>query len=170
MAPSINQVFLFVSIASLIGLFPQADSTIILDAPAAASGPAPELPVDAKTQMTRFIESTMIIASHRAEEFLETIDDQVKDPATSGITRECLQECKEVYKAAIDDMRNTIDDIKSENYYKANVDVSAILTNVDTCRDCYREMVGEEPNANNFDGWVMGIAGDCLGKIETVTS
>ncbi|KAL1827311.1 hypothetical protein DCAR_0206470 [Daucus carota subsp. sativus] len=163
MASNISQALVTLAIASLIALFAQADST------PAAVGSAPEQPVDAKTQMTQFIESTMKIASHKAEEFLNTIDEQAKNPATSGITRECLQECREVYGAAIDDMKNTIDDLKSENYYKANVDLSAVLSNIDTCRDCYREMVGQEPKAN-FDSWVMGVASDCLGKLETVTS
>ncbi|KAL8089284.1 hypothetical protein AgCh_038906 [Apium graveolens] len=186
MASNINQVLVILSIASLLALFPQANSTIFLDAPAAAPGPAPaaapspvpaaapgpapELPVDAKTQTTRFVETTMITATQKAEEFLRTIDEQVKDPATSGITQECLQQCKEVYEAAIDDMKNTIDDLKSENYYKANVDLSGILSNVETCRDCYREMVGEEPNANNFDVWVTGTAGDCLEKLHPFAS
>ncbi|KAK1356820.1 PMEI domain-containing protein [Heracleum sosnowskyi] len=169
MASNINQVLAILSIASLLALFPQADSTIFLDAPAAAPGPAPWLPVDAKTQMTRFIEATMVIASQKSEEYLQTIDNHVKDPATSGATRECLQECKEVYETAVDDMKNTMDNLRSENYYMANVDLSAILANVDTCRDCYREMVGEQPNAN-FDAWVIGIASDCLDKLETVVA
>lgn len=170
MASHINHMLVILSIASILALFPQADSAVFSDAPAVASGPAYGLPVDAKTQVTQFVEATMIIASQKAEEFLQTFDDQVNNPATSGATRECLQECKEVYQAAIDDMKNTIDDLKSEDYYKANLDLSAILSNVDTCTDCYREMVGEEPNGNNFDSWVMGIASDCLEKLVIVNS
>ena len=161
MASNINRVLVILSVASLLALFHQ------VEAKHAVSGSAP---VDAKTKMNQFIVSTMRIASHKAEEFLKNIDEHAKNPATSGITRECLQECKDVYEAAMDDMKNTIDDVKSENYYKANVDLSAILTNVDTCRDCYREMIGKEPNANNFDAWVMGVTSDCLQKLETVTS
>lgn len=162
MASNINQVVLIVSIASLlVALFPQAESALISKSP---------VPVDAKTRMNHFIKSSMILGMQKTREHLQAIEMQVRDPATSEPTLQCLQECKDVYKAAIGDMKNTIDDMESENYYKVNMDISSVSTNVDTCSECYREKVGEDLEVKNFNNWVMGITSDCLDKLETITS
>lgn len=162
MASNINQVVLIVSIASLLlALFPQVESTLISKAPA---------PVDVKAQMNRFIKSTMVLGMQKTREYLQGIEMQVKDPATSEPMHQCLQECKDLYEAALDDMKNTIEDVESENYYKVNMDISSISTNIDTCNTCYREMTGEDVEVKKFSDWVMGITNDCLDKLETVTS
>ncbi|XP_074347423.1 uncharacterized protein LOC141686278 [Apium graveolens] len=161
MASNINQVLLIVSIASLLALFPQVESTFTSISPA---------PADAKSQMNQFIRSTMVIGMHRTREYLQGIEMQVKDPATSETTIGCLKECKEMFEAALDDMKKTIEDIAAENYYMVNMDISSISTNIDTCRTCYRERAGEDLEVKKFSDWVMGINNDCLDKLETVTS
>ncbi|KAK1385055.1 PMEI domain-containing protein [Heracleum sosnowskyi] len=161
MASNINQVVLIVSMASLLALFPQAKSTAISKAPA---------PVDVKAQMNRFIKSTMAIGMQKTREYLQGIEMQVNDPATSETTLGCLKACKDVYEAALDDMKKTIEDVESENYYKVNMDISSISTNIDTCSTYYRETTGEDLEVKKFSDWVMEITNDCLDRLETITS
>lgn len=112
----------------------------------------------------------MAIGMQKTREYLQGIEMQVKDPATSESTLGCLKVCKDVYEAALDDMKKTIEDMESENYYKVNMDISSISTNMDTCNTCYRETAGEDLEVKKFSDWIMGINNDCLDKLETTTS
>ncbi|KAL4592600.1 hypothetical protein LXL04_005600 [Taraxacum kok-saghyz] len=80
----------------------------------------------------------------------------------SVIIKECIAECDEVFGAALDDIQNTLDRLESLNLGKANFDVSAVATNMDTCNDCFNEMVGGDPEVKKFGDWVQSITDEAL--------
>ncbi|KAL2515972.1 PMEI domain-containing protein [Forsythia ovata] len=67
-----------------------------------------------------------------------------------------LRECLEA-------MQKSVEDVSFGDFFKANVDVSAFSTNIDTCDECFNEMI--DPEFQKFDDWARGVASDCLDKI-----
>lgn len=178
MALNINKVLLFVSASSLLlALSAQADLAPA-SAPASVSTSTSETfdfvglkSLDVVGQATLFIQSNMIAGRNKAEKYLEAMKKRVEDPSTSEANKECLKQCQEVYDSAMDDMKNTIEDMESGDYYKASVDISAVSTNVDTCQECYGDRKRpQDPEAKKFDDWVSGITNDCLDKLDKVIS
>lgn len=74
---------------------------------------------------------------------------QVKDHITSE-SLGCLKVYKDVYEAALNDTKKTIKDMESKNYYKVNMNISSIFTNIDICNTCYREMAGQDYKVKKF--------------------
>ena len=135
------------------------------------NGNIPQLqvgPVEVQAKVNK-IEKNMMVTMQKTENLLKVIKKRLV--ATPGESRagECLKTCIEVYEEAIDDIKNSIDDLKAGNYYKVNVDISAVSTDIDTCEDCHVEMLGEDPVLKKFDEWVKGVTGECLGDLETVS-
>ncbi|KAK2968338.1 hypothetical protein RJ640_021727 [Escallonia rubra] len=185
-----NQALLIISISSLLLSLsaasyydvdtPSAPSvspssapiSYISSTPDAAPGSSPSTapstaPVDAPPdQVSQYVESNMAGTLTKTQEFLEAIRKRINNPSTDEYTLECLKTCEEVYGAAVDDMKNTIDDVSSGDYYKANIDLSAVSTNVDTCDQCFEEMVGEDPEFKKFDDWVREVAGNALAALD----
>ncbi|KAM7521404.1 hypothetical protein LguiA_011306 [Lonicera macranthoides] len=126
-------------------------------------------PVEVQAKVNK-IEKNMMVTMQKTEDLLKVIKKRLE--ATPGESRaeECLKTCIEVYEEAIDDIKNSIEDLQSGNYYKVNVDISAVSTDVDTCEECYVEMLGEDPELKKFDEWVKGVTSECLGDLESVSN
>ncbi|KAK4377806.1 hypothetical protein RND71_004102 [Anisodus tanguticus] len=81
------------------------------------------------------------------------IERRLADPRTDDYAKDCLETFKSVYQDAVDAMKRTEEDVQARNYYKANVDVSAM------------SIYGDDTEFKKFDNWAQGIASDCLDKI-----
>ncbi|XP_009770899.2 uncharacterized protein [Nicotiana sylvestris] len=102
----------------------------------------------------------------KTDEFIsKVIDKRLAEPNTDIYAKDCLETCKSVFEDAKDAMKRTEEDVKAGNMYKANVDVSAMSTNIDTCNECATSIYGFDPEFKKFDNWAQGIASDCLDKI-----
>ncbi|XP_050226682.1 putative invertase inhibitor [Mercurialis annua] len=68
------------------------------------------------------------------------------DPYISGALKDCLK----LYNDAKSDLQDAISDLKSNDYYKANSDVSAAMDSSTTCEDGFKEKKGVvSPMAND---------------------
>ncbi|KAL2503143.1 UBX domain-containing protein 4-like [Forsythia ovata] len=106
----------------------------------------------------------MKATADKLEKFISTVvEKRLKDPKTDESDKECLQQCQEVYESALDAIQKSVEDVSSGDFFKANVDVSAFSTNIDTCDECFSGMI--DPEFQKFDDWARGVASDCLDKI-----
>ncbi|KAL2537452.1 UBX domain-containing protein 4-like [Forsythia ovata] len=106
----------------------------------------------------------MKATADKLEKFISTVvEKRLKDPKTDESDKECLQQCQEVYESALDAIQKSVEDVSSGDFFKANVDVSAFSTNIDTCDECFSGMT--DPEFQKFDDWARGVASDCLDKI-----
>ncbi|KAD6795184.1 hypothetical protein E3N88_06088 [Mikania micrantha] len=102
--------------------------------------------------------------------FNASLKKRMDNPESSHGSHECVSECDEVLGAAIDDIKKTLDSIDNQNLAKANFDVSAVSTNVDTCNDCFDEMVGGDSKAKKLSDWVQKTTGDVLEALQKAES
>lgn len=114
-----------------------------------------------------FVQSTMQKSMTKTENFIDdVIEKRLKDPATDDQTKDCLNTCKDAYEDSMSAMKKTMEDVKDGNLYKANVDVSAMSSNADTCKDCMGQVYEkDDPQFKKFEAWIDGITDDCLNKI-----
>ncbi|KAI5674895.1 hypothetical protein M9H77_05845 [Catharanthus roseus] len=131
----------------------------------------PAVGKDIQAQVSKVVQASVIAVKAHTEQFMKNvIAKRLADPSTEAQTRECLNQCKENYSDANDDISRVMEDLSSGDYYKAMVDVEGISTFVDTCYDCLHEMVGDEPEFKKFDDWVKGVTGDCLEQLDKINS
>ncbi|XP_076889175.1 uncharacterized protein LOC143539868 [Bidens hawaiensis] len=102
----------------------------------------------------------------KIHEFSTSLKEQMNSPKS----HECCLECDEVLGAALDDIKRTLDSLANDNLVKANFDVSAITTNVDTCNECFEEMVGGDPKAKKLTDYVQKTTGDALEALKNAES
>ena len=117
------------------------------------------VPLEEQSTDKSYLKAHMTSAANKVELFLSNeVDKRLSDPATSESEKQCLLVCKEVYESAVDAMKTGMESISSGDFMKANFDVSAFTTNIDTCDECFDDF-------KDFDGWAKGVGGDCLDKI-----
>lgn len=116
-----------------------------------------------------FVKSNMVGTMAKTKEFINVLEKKMSTNAPlDPYTKDCLKTCKEVYEDAIDSMEKATEDVKVENYYKANVDLSAMSTFFETCHDCVndtKDHVINDMAFQKFENWARGIAKDCLDKV-----
>ncbi|MCE2055429.1 hypothetical protein HAX54_042560 [Datura stramonium] len=116
------------------------------------------------------VSSLMISSIAKTEEFVHRIVLTRMARAVDTHKKECLETCREVYEDAVDAMKSTLEHVNEGNYYKANVDVSAMSTNMETCRECVKEIYGDDPEFTKFDNWSHAIIDDALTRITSLSS
>nr|XP_016462975.1 PREDICTED: uncharacterized protein LOC107786054 [Nicotiana tabacum] len=100
------------------------------------------------------------------EDFLDSVvEKRLSDPAADPFAKDCLLLCKQVYENADDAMKKPIEDVNRGSYYSANVDLSALTTDLETCIDCIKEIYGDDQEFMSFDDWAGKITEDALEKI-----
>ncbi|KAF3772581.1 putative invertase inhibitor [Nymphaea thermarum] len=52
---------------------------------------------------------------------------------TDPYTKACLKDCKELYSSTIDSFKSGIENLGAKRYDDVNVEISAAMTNADTC-------------------------------------
>ncbi|XP_031128909.1 uncharacterized protein LOC116030698 [Ipomoea triloba] len=114
-----------------------------------------------------FVQSTMQKSMTKTENFIDdVIEKRLADPGTDAETKDCLNTCKESYALSMNAMKKTMEDVNDGNLYKANVDVSAMASHADTCKECMRQVYGDDdPEFKKFEAWIDGVTDDCLNKI-----
>lgn len=125
--------------------------------------------LETEGQVFKFVETSMIGTMYKIEQIVDTIQKRLDESSSSDST-EGLQQCKEVYQDALDDAKNILDDLSSRDLYKANVDLSAISTNVDSCEEAYKELAGGDAHFHKFGVWVRGMTGNCLDALQKFSS
>ncbi|KAK1413863.1 hypothetical protein QVD17_29599 [Tagetes erecta] len=121
-----------------------------------------------KANVANMVAKQMQAVEKKIIEFNASLKKRPKTPKSSSHrSRECVSECDEVFGAAIDDIKKTLDSLKSLNLVKANFDVSAVATNVDTCNDCFNDIgKGGDAEVKKFGEWVRKITGDALAALQ----
>ncbi|XP_049372689.1 uncharacterized protein LOC125837644 [Solanum verrucosum] len=128
---------------------------------------ANDLNVD-KANMKNVVTSLMVSSIAKTEEFLKTTILTRLAIAIEAPKKSCLETCKEVYENAVDAMKSTLKEVNEGNYYEANVDVSAVGSNMETCKDCINEIYGDDPEFTKFDNWSHGVIVDASYRITSV--
>lgn len=144
-----------------------APVSFISSSPDGSPSPAPSpayATFEGQGESIKFVQKTVMAVSAKTDDFFRN----VVAKRLSGTA--CLKQCDENFESARDDAQNVLDSLSSGDFYKAAVDVDALATNIDTCNDCIKEMVGEDPEIKKFDDWVIGITGDCLGQLQKIYS
>ncbi|KAG6412130.1 hypothetical protein SASPL_124799 [Salvia splendens] len=156
--PILDQPFFPVSAESIAEPpFPASDSP----APAPAKAPESNNIIDKGAMDSRYLTAHMSAAANKVEQFVATeVEGKLKDPATVASARDCLELCKEVYESAADSMKKAVKSVSTGDFIKANFDVSAFGTDIDTCKEeC--SIAGFE----TFEKWAEDVASDCLDRI-----
>ncbi|XP_022883243.1 UBX domain-containing protein 4-like [Olea europaea var. sylvestris] len=123
-----------------------------------------DVPKDEQVKDAKFLESNMKATVNKIEKFISTVvEKRLEDPKIEESDKQCLEQCQGVYENAIEAMQKSLEDVSSGDFFKANVDVSAFTTNIDTCDECFSEMI--EPEFQKFNDWARGVASNCLDKI-----
>ncbi|MCE2055426.1 hypothetical protein HAX54_042557 [Datura stramonium] len=114
-----------------------------------------------------FVKASMVGTMSKTKEFIQNVIEKRLAIAAKfdHFHKDCLETCKEVYEEAIDSMKKATQDVKQENFYKANVDISAMYSFIETCHDCVVETKEDDPAFQRFQKWAQGIASDCLDKV-----
>lgn len=128
----------------------------------------PDKKSGSQSNVAKIVSKQMQVVEKKIFEFNELLKKRM-EPGTEHGTKECVSECDEVFGAAIDDIKKTLDSLESENLMKANFDISAVSTNVDTCNDCFDEMVGGDSEVKKLGDWVRKITGDALEDLQKAT-
>ncbi|KAK9072027.1 hypothetical protein SSX86_008459 [Deinandra increscens subsp. villosa] len=131
----------------------------------------PEIGVQKKvalseTEGSKVASKQLQAVERKISEFKAVLKNRLADPKTSQQTKTCLKQCQDNFEDAIEGVKTGIQSIGKHDLPKANADVSAVATDVDTCNDCFIQMKNEDPEIKAFDEWVRGITGDCLGNLK----
>ncbi|GJY64454.1 uncharacterized serine-rich protein-like protein [Tanacetum coccineum] len=102
----------------------------------------------------------------KINEFKLVLKKRLADPKTPKPIKTCLQQCQGNFEDAIDGVKKSIESIDKHNIPKANIDVSAVATDIDTCNECFLDMTKEDKEIKAFDEWVRGVTGDCLVNLQ----
>ncbi|KAG8374016.1 hypothetical protein BUALT_Bualt11G0087100 [Buddleja alternifolia] len=108
----------------------------------------------------------MTAAADKVEKFLsDEVAKRLNDPSSvDGSTKECLIVCEEVYGSAVDALKKGMKSVAAGDFYTANIAVSAFLTDIDTCDDCFSDAAAPE-FLRRFDSWAKGVGDDVLERI-----
>ncbi|PHT36933.1 hypothetical protein CQW23_24633 [Capsicum baccatum] len=127
-------------------------------------------PIDSNGNVSIFINSAMDATMAKTQEFITNkIEQRLKDSKKGTYATDCLKTCKEVYELAVDAMKKTEEDVKAKYYNTAHVDLSAMMTFIDTCNDCALSIYGDNSEFKEFNNWISGVGGDCITKILPLT-
>ncbi|KAJ0495678.1 putative pectinesterase inhibitor domain-containing protein [Helianthus annuus] len=102
----------------------------------------------------------------KISDFKPVLQKQLEDPNTSKPVKNCLSQCQENFASAIEGVKKSIESIRKQDLAKANIDISAISTNVDTCNSCFVDMKAEDLEIKAVNDWVQGVTGDCLASLK----
>ncbi|OIT27153.1 PREDICTED: uncharacterized protein LOC109214334 [Nicotiana attenuata] len=114
--------------------------------------------------------SLMVSSITKTEDFVNKVVEKRLAQIVDAYKKDCLETCKEVYEDAVDAMKETLEDVNEGNYYKANVDVSTMSSNMETCNECVNAIYGQDPEFTKFDNWAHAIIEDALTRITSVSS
>ncbi|CAH9127729.1 unnamed protein product [Cuscuta epithymum] len=124
-----------------------------------------------RSGVNKFVHSMLVASVRKTDNFISNvIQKRLSDPSADSYTKDCMQTCKEVYEDSVGAMKKTMEDIQDGNYFKANVDVSAMSNDADTCKECVKQVIGDDPEFEKFSKWVDGVVDACLGKITGINS
>ncbi|KAK6802457.1 hypothetical protein RDI58_000237 [Solanum bulbocastanum] len=123
--------------------------------------------VVASQNVPSFVKATMVGTMSKTQEFINNVIEKrlAFSAKMDHYRKDCLETCKEVYEDAIDAMKKASQDAKEEDFYKANIDLSAMYSFIETCHDCVVETKDNDLTFQNFEKWAKGVASDCLDKV-----
>ncbi|KAG5628628.1 hypothetical protein H5410_000345 [Solanum commersonii] len=183
MAPLTKITFLVIAISFFLTIPSNAfDYTLKTSLSAPSSLPTPKTPTTPKPQILdgpvqkvvvasqnvpSFVKATMVGTMSKTQEFIKNVIEKrlALSAKMDHYRKDCLETCKEVYGDAIDAMKKASQDVKSQNFYKANMDLSAMYSYIETCHDCVVETKENDLAFQNFEKWAKGVASDCLDKV-----
>ncbi|OIT34511.1 PREDICTED: uncharacterized protein LOC109244574 [Nicotiana attenuata] len=175
-----NQILLLISLSFLVFQLNIATPTPISYISSSPNGSPSSLPstqnleiptndqvsLGNKESVNHYVDSLMEKTVSKTEDFIDSVvEKRLSDPAADPFAKDCLLVCKEVYENAVDAMKKTIEDVNRGSYYSANVDLSALTTDLETCMDCIKEIYGDDQEFVSFDDWAGKITEDALEKI-----
>ncbi|KAI3827170.1 hypothetical protein L1987_01240 [Smallanthus sonchifolius] len=102
---------------------------------------------------------------HKIDEFKAVLTKRQGEPVSEASKR-CLAQCQENLEDAIDGVKMSIESINSQDLEKANVDISGVATDIETCNDCFIEVGDEHEDISAFSGWVKGVTSECLNNLK----
>lgn len=98
-------------------------------------------------------------------EFKATLTKREANPPT-GESKQCLSQCQGHLDDAIDGVKKGIESINKQDLPKANVDISGVATDIETCNDCFLESGEEDKEVNAFNLWIKGVTKECLSNLK----
>lgn len=135
------------------------------------SGHNNEIAAVGRAGMNKFLHSLLVASVSKTDKFIENvIMKRLTDPKVDSYTKECLETCKEVYEDSVGAMKKTMGDIQEGNYFKANVDVSAMSNDVDICEECVEQVIGDDREFDMFSKWLDVVTDKLLDRITGITS
>ncbi|KAL8209307.1 hypothetical protein R6Q57_006039 [Mikania cordata] len=152
--------------------------------PTSSSGPTSDSPISrfklslseigvqkatvvSQTKEANFSNKQLEGIEHKIEEF-KTILTKREEGSASESTKSCFTQCQENLEEAIDGVKMGIESINDQDLEKANVDISGISTDVETCNDCFIELDVKDKDINAFTEWVKGVTKECLSNLKKI--
>ncbi|GJZ60236.1 nascent polypeptide-associated complex subunit alpha-like protein 2 [Tanacetum coccineum] len=78
--------------------------------------------------------------------------------------KKCCDQCQENLDDAIDGVKVSTESINKQDLAKANVDISGIATDIQTCNDCF--VNGEDKDVRPFNWWAKGAIEECINSLK----
>ncbi|KAL8265536.1 hypothetical protein R6Q59_023666 [Mikania micrantha] len=102
---------------------------------------------------------------HKIVEFKTSLTKRVSKPSSKA-SKKCLTQCQGNFDDAVDGVKKGIESIKKQDLNKANIDISGIATDIETCNDCFIDGDGEDKEINAFNSWIKGVTKECLSLLK----
>ncbi|KAL8223260.1 hypothetical protein R6Q57_020659 [Mikania cordata] len=102
---------------------------------------------------------------HKIVEFKTSLTKRVSNPGSKAL-KKCLTQCQGNFDDAVDGVKKGIESIKKQDLNKANIDISGIATDIETCNDCFIDGDGEDKEINAFNSWIKGVTKECLSLLK----
>ncbi|KAK1418606.1 hypothetical protein QVD17_27751 [Tagetes erecta] len=102
---------------------------------------------------------------HRIDEFKGLLTKRQAEPGSES-SKKCLTQCQENLEEAIDGVKISIESLNNQDFMKANVDISGIATDIETCNDCFIELDAEDKDIKGFRDWIQAVTKECLNDIK----
>ncbi|KAI3754195.1 hypothetical protein L1987_53973 [Smallanthus sonchifolius] len=102
---------------------------------------------------------------HKIAEFKTSLTKREASPK-SDASKKCISQCQGNLDDATDGIKKGIESINKQDLSKANVDISGVATDIETCSDCFVEADEEDKDVNAFNIWIKGVTKEILSNLK----
>ncbi|KAI3805679.1 hypothetical protein L1987_28263 [Smallanthus sonchifolius] len=102
---------------------------------------------------------------HKIVEFKTTLTKREASDE-SDASKKCISQCQGNLDDATDGVKKGIESINKQDLSKANVDISGVATDIETCSDCFIEADEEDKDVNAFNVWIKGVTKEILSNLK----
>lgn len=122
--------------------------------------------MDEQAKDLQYLKSHITSTANKVELFLaNAVPDMLTGPETAKNCT-CVKVCKELYIAAVEDLKNGLSSVESADFFMVNESLTAFRNDITTCDDCLvesnQEFFEDCSEFGKLDAWAKDVARDLL--------